>query len=82
MSTLVIIGSARAKPGKAKDVRPILKSLLIPTLAEEGCLSYEPLRLRRRPRHEPTLRVASSASTIHFLIIASCSPLGTSASAR
>jgi quinol monooxygenase YgiN len=41
MSTLVIIGSARAKPGKAEDVRPILKSLLIPTLAEEGCLRYE-----------------------------------------
>jgi hypothetical protein len=26
MSILVIIGSAKAKPGKADDVRPILKS--------------------------------------------------------
>ena len=41
MSILVIIGSAKAKPGKADDVRPILKSLLLPTLAEEGCLRYE-----------------------------------------
>ncbi|HKU97851.1 MAG TPA: putative quinol monooxygenase [Vineibacter sp.] len=41
MSTLVIIGSAKAKPGKADAVRPILKSLLLPTLAEEGCLRYE-----------------------------------------
>lgn len=41
MSTLVIIGSSKAKPGKADEVRPILKSLLLPTLAEEGCLRYE-----------------------------------------
>ena len=41
MSTLVIIGSSKAKPGRADEVRPILKSLLIPTLAEEGCLRYE-----------------------------------------
>ena len=41
MSTLVIIGSAKAKPGKADALRPILKSLLLPTLAEEGCLRYE-----------------------------------------
>ncbi len=41
MSTLVIIGSAKAKPGKADELRPILKALLLPTLAEEGCLRYE-----------------------------------------
>ena len=41
MSTLVIIGSSKAKPGRADEVRPILKSLLLPTLAEEGCLRYE-----------------------------------------
>ena len=41
MSTLVIIGSAKAKRGKADALRPILKSLLLPTLAEEGCLRYE-----------------------------------------
>ncbi len=41
MSILVIIGSAKAKPGKADALRPILKSLLLPTLAEEGCLRYE-----------------------------------------
>jgi quinol monooxygenase YgiN len=41
MSTLVIIGRAKAKPGKADALRPILRSLLLPTLAEEGCLRYE-----------------------------------------
>jgi quinol monooxygenase YgiN len=41
MSTLVIIGSAKAKPGKADEFRSVLKSLLLPTLAEEGCLRYE-----------------------------------------
>jgi len=41
MSILVIIGSAKAKHGKADALRPILKSLLLPTLAEEGCLRYE-----------------------------------------
>ena len=41
MSVLVIIGSARAKPGRADEVRPYLKQLLLPTLAEEGCLRYE-----------------------------------------
>jgi quinol monooxygenase YgiN len=41
MSTLVIIGSSKGKPGRADEVRPILKSLLLPTLAEEGCLRYE-----------------------------------------
>jgi quinol monooxygenase YgiN len=41
MSILVIIGSAKAKPGKADALRPTLKSLLFPTLAEEGCLRYE-----------------------------------------
>lgn len=41
MSTLVIIGSAKAKPGKADAFREVLKELLLPTLAEEGCLRYE-----------------------------------------
>jgi quinol monooxygenase YgiN len=41
MSTLVIIGSAKAKPGQADAFREVLKALLLPTLAEEGCLRYE-----------------------------------------
>ena len=41
MSTLVIIGSAKARPGKSEEFRKVLKSLLLPTLAEEGCLRYE-----------------------------------------
>lgn len=41
MSTLVIIGSAKARPGQADAFRNVLKSLLLPTLAEEGCLRYE-----------------------------------------
>lgn len=41
MTTLVVIGSAKAKPGKADEFRKVLKALLLPTLAEEGCLHYE-----------------------------------------
>ena len=41
MTTLVVIGSAKAKPGKADTFREVLKELLLPTLAEEGCLRYE-----------------------------------------
>jgi quinol monooxygenase YgiN len=41
MTILVVIGSAKAKPGKADEFRVVLKSLLLPTLAEEGCLRYE-----------------------------------------
>lgn len=41
MPTLVVIGSAKAKPGKADEFRAVLKELLLPTLAEEGCLRYE-----------------------------------------
>jgi len=41
MSTLVIIGSAKAKPGQADAFREVLKALLLPTLAEKGCLRYE-----------------------------------------
>lgn len=41
MSTLVIIGSAKAKAGQAAAFREVLQSLLLPTLAEEGCLRYE-----------------------------------------
>lgn len=41
MTTLVVIGSAQAKPGKADEFRTVLKALLLPTLAEPGCLRYE-----------------------------------------
>ena len=41
MSTIVIIGSAKARPGQADAFRKVLKALLLPTLAEEGCLRYE-----------------------------------------
>jgi quinol monooxygenase YgiN len=41
MPTLVIIGSAKAKPAQADAFRKVLKELLLPTLAEEGCLRYE-----------------------------------------
>lgn len=41
MSTLAIIGSVKAKPGKADELRPIILSMVLPTLAEEGCLRFE-----------------------------------------
>lgn len=41
MTVLVVIGSAKAKPGNADTFREVLKELLLPTLAEEGCLRYE-----------------------------------------
>jgi quinol monooxygenase YgiN len=41
MSMLVVVASVKAKPGKGDALRPILKSLLAPTLAEAGCMRYE-----------------------------------------
>lgn len=41
MTTLTVIGSVKAKPGKADVLRDVLKEMVLPTLAEEGCLRYE-----------------------------------------
>lgn len=41
MSTLVVVATVKAKPNMASALRPILLSLLKPTLAEPGCIRYE-----------------------------------------
>jgi len=41
MSMLVVVASVKARPGKANALRPVLQSLVAPTLAEEGCIRYE-----------------------------------------
>jgi len=38
---LVVVASISAISGRALELRPLLKALLSPTLAEPGCLRYE-----------------------------------------
>ncbi|MCO4095329.1 MAG: antibiotic biosynthesis monooxygenase [Acidovorax sp.] len=41
MSMLIVIAVVKAKPEKVGSLRPVLRALLAPTLAEEGCVRYE-----------------------------------------
>lgn len=40
MDILVVVAEAKAKPGKADELRSRLQSLLAPTRAEQGCVTY------------------------------------------
>lgn len=48
---LVLFAYNRAKKGKEKEWQPILEDLIVPTLAEKGCLHYELHRDRDDARH-------------------------------
>ena len=41
MSPLVVVAFLKSKPGKAGALRDLLASLIVPTLAEPGCIRYE-----------------------------------------
>jgi len=41
MSMLTVIAVIKAKPHKAASLREVLRSLVVPTLTEEGCVRYE-----------------------------------------
>ena len=38
MSEIVVLGSARARPGKEDDARQALRNLIVPTHGEDGCI--------------------------------------------
>lgn len=48
---LVLFAYNRAKEGKEKEWQEILEDLIVPTLAEKGCLHYELHRDREDARH-------------------------------
>ncbi|GHB51616.1 antibiotic biosynthesis monooxygenase [Streptomyces cirratus] len=48
-NTLVIIARFTAKPGREGRLRDELHAMIEPSLAEEGCLGYEPYADPHRP---------------------------------
>lgn len=41
-STLTIIASFTAKPGQEERLRNELNAMIVPSLAEDGCIGYQP----------------------------------------
>lgn len=41
MNTLVVVATIKAKNGKEAALREVLRSLIAPTLVEQGCMRYE-----------------------------------------
>lgn len=39
--SITVIAHATAKPGKEKELRAALQSMVVPTRTEEGCLNYD-----------------------------------------
>jgi len=48
-TSLTVVAEMKAKPGKEKDLKGILTSLLEPTRKEEGCLNYDMHESRESP---------------------------------
>ncbi|MFE0648202.1 putative quinol monooxygenase [Streptomyces sp. NPDC059534] len=47
--TLTVIAGFEAKPGREDDLRTALEAMIEPSVAEEGCLAYEPYADPDRP---------------------------------
>lgn len=48
---LTVVATMNAKPGKEKETEDVLKGLLEPTRAEEGCIQYD----MHRDNNDPSL---------------------------
>lgn len=48
-NTLTIIATFTAKPGQEERLHAELHAMITPTLAEEGCLGYQPFAHPSRP---------------------------------
>ncbi|MET8294741.1 putative quinol monooxygenase [Streptomyces sp. NPDC048387] len=48
-NTLTIIAGFTAKPGQEERLRTELNAMIEPSLAEEGCLAYQPFTDAARP---------------------------------
>ncbi|MFD8146667.1 putative quinol monooxygenase [Streptomyces sp. NPDC059708] len=47
--TLTVIAAFEAKPGREDDLRTALEAMIEPSVAEEGCLAYDPYVDPNRP---------------------------------
>ncbi|MEU5866542.1 putative quinol monooxygenase [Nonomuraea sp. NPDC047529] len=48
-NTLTIVAGFRARPGQEERLRQELNAMIAPSLAEEGCLGYQPYADPERP---------------------------------
>ncbi|ROO84860.1 quinol monooxygenase YgiN [Actinocorallia herbida] len=48
-NTLTIVAGFRAEPGQEQRLRDELNAMIAPSLAEEGCLGYQPYADPHRP---------------------------------
>ncbi|MFI6874907.1 putative quinol monooxygenase [Streptomyces sp. NPDC050400] len=48
-NTLIIVAAFTAKPGHEQHLRQELEAMIAPSLAEEGCLGYQPYADPARP---------------------------------
>lgn len=49
MKPLTVVAKLIAKPGKEEELLPMLKALLAPTRAEQGCINYDLHRSHEAP---------------------------------
>ena len=57
---LVVVATAKAKPGKQSDLEQALREVAAPTRAQRGCLSFELFRLAQEPAAITALECWSS----------------------
>ncbi|MGW7098827.1 putative quinol monooxygenase [Streptomyces sp. NPDC054838] len=69
-STLVLIADFVAKPGQEERLRDELNAMIVPSVAEEGCLGYQPLTDPNHPERMIILEewVSSEALEYHFTL--------------
>jgi len=48
-SELIVIASAKAKPGKKKELEQALRDVAAPTRAQPGCVAFRVLRVKGTP---------------------------------
>ncbi|MFE3753923.1 putative quinol monooxygenase [Nocardia tengchongensis] len=67
-NTLTIIAGFVAKPGQEQRLRDELDAMIAPSLAEEGCLAYQPFADPSRADHMTIVEewVSSAALDHHF----------------
>ncbi|MFE3526516.1 putative quinol monooxygenase [Streptomyces sp. NPDC059161] len=69
-NTLTLIASFVARPGQEERLRDELNMMIAPSVAEEGCLGYQPFTDPNRPERMIILEewVDSEALDYHFTL--------------
>ncbi|GGR31904.1 putative quinol monooxygenase [Streptomyces netropsis] len=69
-NTLTLVAGFIAKPGQEQRLRDELNAMIAPSVAEEGCLGYQPFADPDRPERMIILEewVSSEALEYHFAL--------------